>query len=232
MASTLTLENSIFGPVTELPRGPHGLSRERVTASQRARLLAAITELVAESGYGGATITETARRAGVSPNVFYEHFAGKEECLLGAYDAFAGTLLARMGAAIDPAGGWHDFVTETLDAYLGSLDAEPKAARAFLIEMRAAGPRARRRAREAHVAFAELLKQRHEEIRRREPFLGPLPDRVYLGLALGVRELVCDALENGERVPLTELAPDVRRWVTATVEGAAAAAEGAGGTAR
>lgn len=227
MPSTLAPETSIFGAVGQLPRGPHGLSRKQVESSQRKRLLAAIAELVAEKGYAGATITEVARRAGVSPNVFYEHFAGKEECLLAAYDVFASTILSRMGAAIEPTGGWHDFVTETLDAYLAALDAEPEAARAFLIEIRGAGPRARRHVRQAYVAFAELIKRRHEEIRRLEPSLGPLPDRVYLGLAIGVRELVCDALESSEQLPLTQLAPDIRRWITATVQGAAAAGEGA-----
>ena len=223
MEAAPTAASPIFGPLPTLPRGPHRLSRVEVAASQRARLLAAITELVAERGYGGATVTAAARRAGVSPNVFYQHFAGKEECLLAAYDVFARAILERMGAAIEPDADWHEFIDRTLDAYLTSLEADPSATRAFLIEMGAAGPLARRRVRDAYVAFADLLRRRHEEIRRREPGLGPLPDRVYLGLVMGVRELVCAALEDAERPRLTELAPDVRRWIAATVQGAAAA---------
>ena len=215
--------SSIFGPLAVLPRGPHDLPREQVAASQRTRLLAALSELVADKGYAAATITETARRAGVSPNVFYEHFRDKEECLLAAYDVFAETLLARIGADIPPTTDWHDFITAAVTAYLGSLDADPEIARAFLIEMDAAGPRARRRRREAISAFAAVIKQRHELIRAQDPTLGPLPDRVYLGLAHGVRELACDALEESSHVPVADLTSDVLAWINATVEGAGAA---------
>jgi AcrR family transcriptional regulator len=213
----------VFGALALLPRGPHGLTRRQVAATQRARLLAAISDLVAEKGYGAVTITETARRAGVSPNVFYEHFRDKEQCFLAAYEVFIEWLLARMGAEVSPAADWHEFITATLNAYLGSLDAERDLARAFMIETNAAGPEVRRRRREAFAGFASLIKERHEQIRRRDPRLGPLPDRVYLGLAHGIRELACDSLEESPRQPLTDLAPDARRWITAMVEGAAAA---------
>jgi hypothetical protein len=69
---------SIFGAVVALPHGRHRLSREEVAASQRQRLLAAVTALVAERGYANLTITEVARRARVAPNRFYEHFSGRE----------------------------------------------------------------------------------------------------------------------------------------------------------
>ena len=215
--------SSIFGTPIPLPRGPHSLTREQVAASQRTRLLAAIVELVAEQGYANATITETARRAGVSPNVFYAYFRDKEDCFLAAYEVFVETLIARMSAQVSQATDWHDFITSTLNAYLCSLESEPAVTRAFLIEMNAAGPQARARRREAFVAMAALIRQRHELIRCQDPGLGPLPERVYLGIVHGVRELVCDALESDERVSITALAPDILRWITATIQGAAAA---------
>ena len=222
-ASGRALPAAIFGSVSALPRGPHRLPRQEVAASQRTRLLAAVVDLVADKGYGAATITEIARRAGVSPNVFYEHFRDKEACYLAAYDVFAQTLLTRMLAEVPETAEWNEFVTSTLDAYLGTLEADLKVARAFLLEMDGAGPRARRRRREAYAAMAAVLAQRHALIRRRDPNLGPLPERVYFGFVHGVRELVCDALESRPRIPLTDLGPDVLRWITATVQGAAAA---------
>ena len=55
--------------------------------------------------------------------------------------------------------------------------------------------------------------------------LDPLPDRIFLALVHGVRELARDALEATRRPPLTEMVPDILLWITATIRGAGAAAE-------
>jgi AcrR family transcriptional regulator len=214
-----------------LPRGPHGLTREQVAKSQRARLKAAMTELLGENGYAGVKIGELARRAAVSRAAFYEHFDSKEACLLAAYDDFAARLLEAIATAGD-ASSWDDFLAATLDAYLGELERDPVAARAFLVEMDAAGEDARRRRREAIRGFAAVIAERHARIREREPRLGELPETVYVGLSFGVRELVHERLEAEREPRLTELAPDVITWVTAMVEGAAPAAERAAARAR
>jgi AcrR family transcriptional regulator len=215
--------STLFPTPTGLPRGPHSLTREEVAESQRARLMAALTELLAESGYAAVTIGELARRASVSRGAFYEHFADKEACLLAAYDHFAGTLLAAMTEGIDDDTPWDVFVDRALEGYLGTLERDPVAARAFIVEMDAAGAVARRRRREGVHAIATMLGERHAAIRARNPALGELPDSVFLGLALGVRELVREALEDDAAPPLTQLAPELVVWISATIEGAAAA---------
>jgi AcrR family transcriptional regulator len=210
----------IFTPPQALPRGPHALSREEVAASQRARLMAAIPDVVAERGYAAATIAEISRRAGVSPKTFYEHFEDKLDCYLAAYDEFARVLLARIGGELDADAPWDEFVTAALTAYLGTLEREPVVARAFLVEIDAAGAVARARRRAAYIQFAALIRTRHELTRRLDPTLGPLPERAYLGLVHGVRALVCDALEADPRARLLDLAADIRTWLTATISGA------------
>src|SRR5712691_8318680 len=139
--------DAIFGVPASLPRGPHSLSRDQVAASQRGRLMAALADVIAAEGYAAATIAEISRRAGVSPRTFYEHFKNKEDCLFAAYDAFVEVLLARMGADVTPDSGWHEFIRSALTGYLETLERDPVVARAFLIEMEAAGPAARRRRR-------------------------------------------------------------------------------------
>jgi AcrR family transcriptional regulator len=206
-----------------LPRGPHGLSREQVGESQRARLERALIELLAERGYAGVTIGELARRARVSRGAFYEHFDDKQTCLFSAYDRFAGGLLAAMTEGVGEGTTWTEFVEAALRGYLGTLERDPVAARAFLVEMDAAGPEARERRRQGVLMLATMLQERHELIRRSDPTLAPLPDAVYLGLCLGVRELIRDRLEAGDPAPLTELAPAIVFWVTATVRGATTA---------
>ncbi len=222
--SESTVESgSIFGSLKSLPRGPHGLSRDEVMASQRDRLLASVVELVAEHGYVATTITEVAKRAGVSPNVFYEHFAGKEECFLAAYDRFATELLARITDRVAEAPDWSHFIEESMQAYLSTLDAEKTAARAFLLEMDAAGPEARHRRNVAFSAYSEMIRQQHMQMRQAAPELGELSDHAYLAISMGVRGVVCAQLETDPQAHLVDIAPDVAHWVTAMVLGAAAA---------
>lgn len=213
----------IFHPPQALPRGPHRLGRDEVARSQRIRLMAAFTELMAAHGYAGVRIGELVDRAGVSRATFYEHFADKEACLLAAYEHFATQVITALTPAIDEHAPWRAFVQSTLDGYLAVLQRDLTAARAFMVEMDAAGPAARERRRTATDAFATLLAQRHAAIRTREPSLGPLPQRAYLALALAVRDLVHDALERDQIPNLQLLAPDITILATAIVEGAAAA---------
>lgn len=219
-----TESSSIFESPTPLPRGPHGLSRDAVAESQRTRLMAAATEAVAEFGYAGATIAEITKRAGVSPKSFYEHFGDKLDCYLAGYDVLVSTLIEQIGSGLAADTDWPKFVEATLASYLGTLGANPAAARAYLVEIEAAGPPARRRRREAYARFAEVFKVRHEQMQALDPQLGPLPDRVYLALVHGVRDLVADALDASESPRLNEIGPDALLWVLATTHGARAAA--------
>jgi AcrR family transcriptional regulator len=223
--ATVQTQPPIFGAAAQLPRGPHGLSREEVAASQRIRLLAATADVVGERGYGEATIAEISRRAGVSPKTFYEHFDDKLDCYLAAYEEFVMALLERIGTDLDPDAGWHEFIPAMLAGYLGTLEDNPAVARAFLVESDSAGPEARRRRRAAYGRFADLLAARHAEFRALDPTLGPVPDRVFAAIVHGVRELACDALEERVQPRLREIAPDVVLWITATIRGAATASE-------
>jgi AcrR family transcriptional regulator len=218
MTTSTAGHGPIFGTPAPLPRGPHGLPRETVVASQRARLLAAVAAVVGETGYPAATVAAIARQAGVSPNVFYEHFEDKEACYLAAYDVFARALLERVTGEITPDTSLRDFVADALGAYLGTLEAEPLVARGFLLEMDGAGPRARERRHEAYAAFAALIAHRHAELIEGDPSQQPLPALGYLGMVHGVRELACDALEGRiDRKP-TELLSDMLEWIIPTLD--------------
>jgi len=142
----------------QLPRGRHGLSREEVQRSQRGRMLRAMAEAVSEHGYVKTPVAEVLRRAGVSRETFYEHFANKEECFLAAYDAAATVLLAEVGAAAAGGGGerspWRR-LDAGLARYLAVLAREPALARTFFVEVYAAGPAALARRVEVQQRFVE-----------------------------------------------------------------------------
>ncbi len=140
-----------------LPRGPHGLAREAVVASQRGRLLAAMSHAVARRGYGRTTVADVIGGAGVSRKTFYEHFADKEGCFLAAYDAAVELLLTRVREAAGPGGDQHAAARARVTAYLGTLATEPALAQTFLIEIGAAGPAALARRDDVHDLFAEMM---------------------------------------------------------------------------
>jgi AcrR family transcriptional regulator len=175
---------------------------------------------MSEGGYAAVTIGALARRAGVSRAAFYEHYENKEACLLAAYERFARGLVEAMTGEVREDTPWSEFIVQAIDGYLGTLQADLVASRAFLLGMDAAGPGPRGRRRQEMHAFATLLAARHAAIIERESSLAPLPARAYLGLVLGVRELVCEVLEEQREPDLVGLAPDIMVWITAMIEGA------------
>jgi AcrR family transcriptional regulator len=180
-----------------LPRGPHRLGRDVVRASQRGRMLNAIAQVVAEKGYGPATVADVIRRAGVSRKTFYEQFSDKEACFLAAYDAGVEVLLATMRAAET---GLTDPVERTrarARAYLQTLAAEPAFARTFLIEVAAAGPNALRRRRDVHEAFARFATE--------VPQADGLPAEAPLAAVGATQEIVGHWVEDGRTAQLPEL---------------------------
>jgi AcrR family transcriptional regulator len=128
-------------PATHLPRGRHAFTREAVAAAQRARLLAAVAEAVADKGYAATTVGHVVKAAGVSRRTFYEQFTDLEACFLAAYQEGMEWLLDEIRAAVPRDAPWRERAAVSLEAYLHALAARPDAAWAFTIENLGAGPR-------------------------------------------------------------------------------------------
>jgi AcrR family transcriptional regulator len=184
-----------------LPRGPHRLARGVVLASQRGRLLDAIAQVVAEKGYGPATVADVIERAGVSRKTFYEHFRDKEACFLAAYDAGVEVLLATMREAADTRG--------RVRAYLETLAAEPAFARTFLIEVAAAGPQALRRRREVHDAVAAFVADAAPD---------DAPPHAALAAVGATQEVVTRWVEDGRTAELPQLTDELTRVYVALLK--------------
>jgi AcrR family transcriptional regulator len=69
----------------------------------RGRLQQAAFELFAERGFEQATVTEIAKRAGLTERTFYRHFADKPEVFFAGLDELSVSLLAAIAAAPDAA---------------------------------------------------------------------------------------------------------------------------------
>jgi AcrR family transcriptional regulator len=210
-----------------LPRGSHGLDRRLVAASQRTRLLEAVGRAVAEKGYGGATIDDIVRRAGVSKMTFYEHFRDKEDCFIAAYDAASEELFERVRTAQSEPDGWLERAGSGIRAYLAWLAGDPELARAFLSEVAAAGPRAAERRERVRDRYAALMRELQDEARADIPTLPRLPDEIFHALVAAVDDLVVRRIRESSARDLPELEPILLHLEVALLAGPEMAAESA-----
>ena len=189
-----------------LPRGPHRLPREVVILSQRRRLLDGIVAAVAEKGYAPTTVADVIRNARVSRTTFYEQFADKEDCFLAAYDDGGRTHYQLVAEAVDQAVDLVDQVRLGVRAYLDALAAYPAFARAFLLEVFAAGPKAARKRAEHQARYIALLRRSYERARADDPGLPELSHAVFQAAATAVDSLVTTCLweERPDDIPALE----------------------------
>ena len=190
-----------------LPRGRHAAPRPVVREAQRARMLAAMVQVVAEKGYGRVAVADVIERAGVSRKTFYEQFSNKDDCFLAAYDATVDELLATIDEALEAlAPDWLAAHRAAVLAYLQALAASPEFARAFLIEVLGAGPEALSRRAAVQERFAAQLRDVHRRARADIPEIPEVPPYTFRAAVGAVTELVTvHVLERGAQT-LPELA--------------------------
>jgi AcrR family transcriptional regulator len=183
-----------------LPRGRSGLPLNAVRGAQRERLLRAVIAAVGRSGFRNVTVADIVRGARVSRAAFYAHFADKEDCFLAA-TLQGGLLMAdrvvagsrRQSADV----GAEATLRAGIAAFLGFLAEEPTFARAFYIEMPAAGPRAVRQIEAGLHGYARLNRAWHERARRDHPDWPAVPYQAYYALAGATGELVRAEVRTG-----------------------------------
>jgi AcrR family transcriptional regulator len=191
--------------VVRLPPGRHGLSRDAVAESQRERLLNGVVEAVVEHGYNATTIAQLIESASVSRRTFYEHFAGKEECSLAAYEMIATHIQDGLREAeAEPA--WSDRVRAELASLLGVFAADSTVARFVLLESLAAGGELAARHRESLRCFGERLRPQPGA----PDALAKAREQALVG---GISTLLVRRLKAGEAGNLEDLLPDLHELV-------------------
>ncbi len=169
-----------------LPRGKHGLSPQFVAHNQRARLIAATVEVVAEKGYGETTVADILERSGVSRKTFYDLYTNKEDCFLAAYDRLVDTLADNVADAFASEAAWPERIRRGLQAMLELLADRPESARVGLVEVLAAGPRALERYDHAVRRFVPLFEQGRGE----SPYGGQLPPNISEAVVGGIAQVL------------------------------------------
>jgi AcrR family transcriptional regulator len=176
-----------------------------VAAGQRARLLNAVTDLVAERGYQGTTIELISKGAGVALGTFYEQFASKEECFLAAFDADVEAAAEAFDQLLDREQPWPDLVAEGLEVFLDLVIAEPARAKFCLVASQSAGSAAFARYQETLERVAPVLR----EGRAFNPASAQLPDGLEVAIAGGIAWLVHQRLVGDDEEDLRALVPEM-----------------------
>lgn len=167
---------------------------------QRERLLRAVIAAVAATGFSEVTVADIVRGARVSKAAFYAHFADKEDCFLAATREGGHLMIGRVKSAarsLPPGTGAEAVLRASIAAFLDFLAREPAFARAFYIDMPAAGPRAARRIRSAHDSFARANRSWHERARLDHPDWPLVPEEAYYALSGATAELVRAKVSQG-----------------------------------
>jgi AcrR family transcriptional regulator len=209
--------NTTVSEITVLPRHPIPNLRAGLRASQRGRLICAITDAVAERGYPATTVADVTERAGVSRKTFYEHFHDKEDCFLAAYDTGAKAIFEAMADAGGGLEDWREALDAVLSTWLGFLDADLAFTRAHMIEFWAAGDAARERWKQRRDRTTSLLQLLHERARAQDPKVVPVSGTVVAAVVGGVNRVVISHLLAGEKAPLATLKPELLSFIELTL---------------
>ncbi len=181
----------------------------RVGEIQRARIIAAMGELVRERGAGAVTVAHVVARSGVSRRTFYELFTDREDCFLAVFDIAIARAAESVLLAYEAPGKWHERVRAGLEAVLRFLDAEPELGYLCVVGALGGGERA---------------------LERRTAVAGRLVDAIHTG------RLECRAPRHPERLVAEGLVGAVlavihARLVARAVAGSATATGAAAGSA-
>ena len=190
---------------------------------QRARMLAALVEVVREEGAGQLTVTHIVERSGVSRRTFYEVFEDREDCFLAALQESSDRAAQRVLAAAAGCEQWREQLRAGLKALLELFDEDPGLAGLCVVDALAAG--------------AAALKQRAQIVRqliavvdrgRSEASPGLRPSRLAAeGVVGGVLGVLHGRLTTGEgdARPLSTLQSQLMAMIVLPYLGPAAAAE-------
>jgi len=190
-------------PVDDNP-DTHDLSPEDFSLwAKKNRFFRAMAAAVARAGYGETAVADILREAGMSRRTFYELFEDREDCFLQAFDAALERVRALVGAAYHEAGEWVDLrgrVELGLGAFLGCCASEPELARMCIVEVLAAGQRARERRDAAVLEFASFIEHPRAEARG-----AAAPSLVSEAIAGGIYGIVYARIARGETATLPGL---------------------------
>jgi AcrR family transcriptional regulator len=198
------------------------LPREFVASHKRRRMMDAIAELTAESGYEATKIADIVRRAAVARKTLYDNFDGKEDLFLSAIDAAVAELrLAVEEGCKGDDGSSEKGIVGGLEALLEFVAERPAAARMCLVEAISATPSSARLYDAAMRDFVALF-------RKSVPEDMDLPETIEESLVGGVAWILQLQIRRGEAEQAADLLPELSQFVLSPYLGVGGAMDGSG----
>jgi AcrR family transcriptional regulator len=218
MSNDSLMTNESLAP----PRSAAG-SREQIVEIQRARMLEAMTEIVADRGLYGTTIGAVAKQARVSRVTFAEVFGSIELAFVELVKQVTGWPASLIRDAFEREPSWREGVLAGLEAMLVFLDAEPALARVCIIDSLAGPPAAlehRDQLLQPLVALINGVRETLPQDRRPPELTGEAAVMAVAGI-LHARLVSCQA------PPFIDLLGELAELIVSPFLGAEEAAEAA-----
>jgi hypothetical protein len=175
------------------------------TQFERARLLDALLEEMAEKGPDGVEVETALRRAGFAGEQWLAEFVDKDTCLFAAYAQLTERMACRAAEGCRAGGDWPQKVRCGLEALLEELAGAPAVAQLLIRAFPATSSAARARYQAFIESFVPLL-QGGRDLAGADT---ELPREVEM-LAIGAAEaIVFEEIEAGRTGQLDTLAPEI-----------------------
>lgn len=136
-----------------------GTSEFDCVGGDRGRILAATARLAVRDGYWNLSIPKIRREAAVSRKVFDEHFAGVDECFLGAVGELSEAAATRAERRTSGAEDWRRGVCRMVLSYCAEVARTPALAKLGFVDIFAPG-RAGLRFREERISLGATILRR------------------------------------------------------------------------
>ncbi|HEX3692480.1 MAG TPA: TetR/AcrR family transcriptional regulator [Solirubrobacteraceae bacterium] len=176
-------------------------ARGHVTEIQRARMIAAMVDVVSERSRAHSTVAHVVARSGVSRRTFYEVFEDFEDCFLAALDQGVERAREYVLRDYDPSQRWRLRVRAGLIGLLEFLVDEPAMGRLCIVETLGAGARVNER----RSQLIDQLIRAIDEGRTESRSVAVLPPLTAEGVVGGVLSVLHARLLEGEDSSLLEL---------------------------
>lgn len=101
---------------------------------QRARLVSAAAQLLADEGYGACSVAAVAARAGIAAGTVYRHFPGKADLIAEVFRSVVGREVAAVRAAVESEPDVVGRIAAVIETFAGRALKSPRLAYALLTE--------------------------------------------------------------------------------------------------
>ncbi len=183
---------------------PADSARSRAGLTQRERIVRAAAQVAGENGYASLTIPAISAASGTSNQTFYEHFDGKEQAFLAAFDELAGRALRATASGSSAGSDWRTSVEDGMRGLLEHLVADRNFAQLAFFELPGAGPAALDRADLAIQRFTGFL-----EPKALPDGLTPLSPVVVEAIGGGMWAVIQHEIAAGRLSSLPRKAPEI-----------------------